>query len=97
MLQRIFGSEDFMSEQQPQGNGWKEKYILDQLKRSSDGIADINLTMIKVRKEITDLKVISLGEIRVELAKLKITAGVWGAIAGAIPSLAAVIWLIFQK
>ena len=64
------------------GNGWRDKFILSELKRNTAGI-----------KALDD----SLGNIQVEIAKLKITAGLWGAAAGAVPTLAAIAYMILNK
>ena len=70
-----------MSETQARGNGWRDKYILSELERNTEGLVNVNKTLVKMQ---------------VEIAKLKLTAGFWGAVAGTVPSLAAVLWLIFN-
>jgi hypothetical protein len=56
------------------GNGWGEyqRLVLAELKRFNDNFETINLTIAKMQ---------------VEIGKLQIKAGVWGAIGGAIPVL----------
>lgn len=71
-----------MPEEQTHGNGWRDKFILSELERNTEGLVNVNATLVTMR---------------VEIAKLKLTAGFWGAVAGAIPSLAAVLWMIFSN
>ena len=37
------------------------------------------------------------GEMKIEIATLKVKAGLWGALAGAIPALVIVIWLVVER
>ncbi len=63
-------------------NGWEEykRLVLEELKTSKES-----------RKEIK----ICLTNIKVEIAKLKVKSGIWGAIAGAIPATVILIfWLL---
>ena len=62
------------------GNGWRDKFILSELERNTKSIKDMDTT---------------LGNVQIEIAKLKITAGLWGAAAGSVPSFLAVLYLIF--
>ena len=69
----------------PNGNSWDEyrKYVIDKLDAHSGHFGE----MFK-----------RLGNIEVEIAKLKIKAGVWGALAGAIPvAITIIVWLIVKK
>ena len=61
---------------EPRANGWPEyqRLVLAELERH-------NAVMVAMN--------IALGEIRVELAMLKIKASIWGALAGMIPVLLA--------
>jgi len=69
----------------PNGNSWDEyrKYVTDKLEEHSE-----NHTEIFTR----------LGKIEVAIATLKVKAGVWGALAGAIPvAITIIVWLIVKK
>ena len=72
-------------------NGWQEykQLVLQQ-------IHDVKLSVAEMDKRITDIRQIDVPAIRVEIAMLKIQAGLWGALAGIIPSLLAVGWIILR-
>jgi hypothetical protein len=67
----------------PPGNGWNEwgKHVLRELERLNDCYDDLK----------TDVS-----NVRIEIAMLKIKAGVWGLIGGAIPVLITVILYLLQ-
>ena len=58
----------------PNGNGWPEyrKFVIAELERQSD----CDATMLGM-----------LGQIRTDIATLKVKAGIWGLAGGAIPLL----------
>jgi hypothetical protein len=64
-------------------NGWLEwgKHVLAELTRQNDAIE-------RVEKEISKL--------HVEIATLKMKSGLWGATAGAIPVVVALIYLLLR-
>jgi hypothetical protein len=64
-------------------NGWHEwsKYVLKELER-------LNACEERIERE--------LREIRTDLATLKVKAGMWGAIAGLIPALAAILYGVMK-
>ena len=71
-------------------NGWSayQKLVLSELEDHSRGLSELAGELKQLRtKDITDIKV--------EIAMLKIKAGLWGAGAGAIPGLIAAfgIWI----
>jgi len=86
-------------------NGWNEwsKHVLAELKRlntcyetlekanSSEHIA-IRDQIIAVKEELKSDISIS----RADIAVLKVKAGLWGAAAGAVPGIIALIWYIVQ-
>jgi len=65
-------------------NGWNEwsRHVLKELDR-------LNGCQGKIEKDIK--------KISVDIATLKVKAGVWGAIAGLIPSVLALIYLLTKK
>lgn len=65
-------------------DGWPEwsNHVLQELKRLS---------------ESNELQTTELSEIRVEIATLKVKSGVWGAAAGAIPSVLVLLYMILSK
>ncbi len=65
-------------------NGWEEykRLVLEELKTSKES-----------RKEIK----LCLTNIKVEIAKLKVKSGIWGAIAGAIPATVILILLLLKN
>lgn len=69
-------------------NGWDsyQKLVLDKLTEHSGSLATLTDEVSELRtKDITDLKV--------EIAMLKIKAGLWGAAAGAVPAALAVMYI----
>ena len=65
-------------------NGWNEyeKLVLAELKRLGDG---------------QDKMIVDVGKNRVEIATLKVKAGIWGAIAGLVPGSAALIVIAIKS
>ena len=64
-------------------NGWKEwsKHVLAELKR-------LNECYEKLDESIQGMKI--------DLAMLKVKSGIWGAIAGFVPSAAALIYILLR-
>jgi hypothetical protein len=73
-----------------QKNGWDsyQKLVLAKLEDHS-GLLDL------LSKEVSELRNKDITELKVEIAMLKIKAGMWGAAAGMIPAGVAValVWL----
>jgi hypothetical protein len=72
--------------------GWGEykRLILQELERLSKEVALLNIKLDNFRSD-------EIAGIKVEVAMLKVKAGVWGAICGAIPAaLAAIAWYLSQ-
>ena len=67
----------------PADNGFSkwENYILKELKRLGDVVIDFNK---------------KLDEINIAIGVLKMKSGIWGAIAGLIPTSIVIIYLIFK-
>ncbi len=67
-----------------EGNGWGEysKLVLQKLQDHETLLKDINEALIQVR---------------VEIAMLKVKSGVWGAMAGAVPSAIAIIFFYMKS
>ncbi len=65
-------------------NGWNEwsRHVLAELKRQNDAIENIEK---------------NLGKISIDIAMLQVKAGVWGAIAGMIPVIIALIVMSLKK
>ena len=63
------------------GNGWSEwqNHVLAELQR-------LNSCIERMEKDVT--------KIHSEIAVLKVKAGLWGALAGAIPGCLALVWVI---
>jgi hypothetical protein len=74
-------------------NGWNEweKKVLSDLQRLTDGQEKTN---DKLDDFITDDFSKFRAEVRTEIALLKMKAGVWGAAAGVIPTVAAILLAI---
>lgn len=70
-----------MAEERKGDDGWNEwkRHVLAEMERLGDG------------QEKMDDK---LKVIHTDIATLKVKAGIWGAIAGFIPSAIAVIWML---
>jgi hypothetical protein len=67
-------------------NGWNEwsKYVLKELERLNDNYEAL-------QKDFTQ----QIQEVKIEIATLKVKAGVWGLIAGAIPvAIALIIYIL---
>jgi len=66
-----------------ESNGWNEwsRHVLSELERNND--------------ELKELRT-ALEGIRVEIATLKVKAGVWGAAAGLIPTIAAGLFFVLR-
>lgn len=72
--------------------GWGEykKLVLQELERLARGIEVLNAKIEGFRND-------DLSALKVEVAMLKVKAGMWGAAAGAVPAaLAAIAWYLSQ-
>ena len=60
-------------------NGWEEwrQYVLRALKDNKSGLENNEAAMQRIEEQLTQL--------RIDVAKLKLRAGTWGLIGGAIP------------
>jgi hypothetical protein len=67
----------------PEANGWNEwsRHVLAELERNNDELKELRS---------------ALEGIRVEIATLKVKAGVWGAAAGLIPTIAAALFIVLR-
>lgn len=76
-------------------NGWHEyaKFVLNELER----LGDCYVTMTEQRKLDYEKASEERANIRIAIAKLQVKAGVWGLIAGLIPSAIAVFWIISSR
>lgn len=77
----------------PEGQGdWGEyrRLILQELQRLHDGINE-------VKSQITALHASEIASIKAEIAVLQIKSGVWGFIAGAVPSAVAIFYIFLSK
>lgn len=66
-----------------QGNGWTQyqKLVLAELERNAEGIKELNEKKDERLKEMN----IQFGEIKIQIAMLKVKAGIWGLMAGMVP------------
>ena len=73
-------------------NGWDsyQKLVLDKLENHAE-----HLGMLE--EEIRSIRTEDIPELKIEIAMLKVKAGAWGAIAGMIPSLAALFYVWFRN
>ena len=69
-------------------NGWNsyQKLVMDKLEEHTDALKDLGV-------EVTSIRVVDIPALQVEIAMLKIKAGLWGATAGAIPGALAVLYV----
>lgn len=77
----------------PEGQGdWGEyrRLILQELQRLHDGISE-------VKNQISSLHSSEIASIKAEIAVLQIKSGVWGFIAGAVPSAVAIAYIFLSK
>jgi len=72
-------------------NGWNDyqKLVLNKLDDHSNSLEDLN-------KEVKSIRITDVPNLQVEIAMLKIKAGIWGAVAGAIPAALAVVYVWLQ-
>ena len=69
----------------PNGKSWEEyrKFVVEKLDTHTDHFGEIFKR---------------LNKIEVDLAKLKIKAGVWGLLAGAIPvAITIIVWIVIKR
>ena len=64
-------------------NGWSkhETHVLEELKRMNKCLEENNKVMMAIQ---------------IDVSALKVKAGIWGAVAGLIPSAAAVVWVLVK-
>lgn len=81
----------YMASKTPQGD-WAEwrTHVLEELKRLSSGVEG-------VKERIDEMNSTELGAIKAQIAVLQVKSGVWGFLAGAIPSAIAVIYMLLHK
>jgi hypothetical protein len=85
--------EAAVSEPGPPAPGWNEYklLVLDQLEKACKKIDDLERKMDTFRAD-------DIANVKVEIALLKQKAGLWGAVAGLIPSvIAALLWWMSHK
>jgi hypothetical protein len=65
-------------------NGWKEwsRYVLKELERLNTSYESLRDDIVKIKQEI---------------ATLKVQAGIWGAIAGAMPVIAMILYKVISN
>lgn len=81
-----------MSEAGLEGWGEYKKLVLRELERLEASVADVG-------RKVDGLQAVNartLAELSVEIAMLKVKAGVWGAVAGAIPAIGALLWVLLK-
>ncbi len=81
---------EFMMPLENEGEfGEYRRLILQELQRSHDGI-------IELKGMINNLSNRDIADIKAEIAVLKFKSGLWGFVAGAIPSAVAVIYAVMK-
>lgn len=77
------------------GNGWDKwaKHVLFELERLNKEMGEMNDKMTSIQGEMNDKMTL----IHIEIAKLKVKAGVWGLVGGAIPTVGIVLVFILGK
>ncbi len=75
----------------PQGD-WGEyrTLILAELKRLNEGIDAVKL-------KVEQLHASDIGNIKAEIAVLKVKAAIWGSVAGAIPAIGTLVYTMVHK
>jgi hypothetical protein len=73
-------------------NGWSrfERVIVYRLDELRDGVSDL-------KKEVRNIREDEIGEIKIDIAMLKVKAGLWGAAFGTIPAAIAVIFVLVVR
>lgn len=61
------------------------------------GITRVNSRIDEVIALITRLQTAELSDIKAEIAVLKVKSGIWGLIGGAIPAVAALLYVVLHK
>ena len=64
--------------------------ILDELKR-------LNLGIEGLREKIDEMHTSEIASIKAQIAVLQFKSGIWGFMAGAIPSIAAAVYVVLHK
>ena len=57
----------------------------------------LNLGIETVNRKIDDLRSADIAEVKAQIAVLQFKSGVWGFLAGAIPSAVAIIYVMVSK
>jgi len=72
-------------------NGWNsyQKLVLDKLDEHSESLKSLG-------DEMNSIRIKDVPALQVEIAMLKIKAGMWGAIAGMVPAALAVVYIWLQ-
>jgi hypothetical protein len=75
-------------------NAWEawSKVILYRLDQQHEDIQKVEKSLGETRKEVEQAKLDITGEI----IRLKMRSGIWGAMAGLIPGVAALIWVALR-
>lgn len=78
-----------------QGNGWTQyqKLVLAELERNAEGIKELNEKKDERLREMNA----QFGEIKIQIAMLKVKAGIWGLMAGMIPVIIALAIQVLKK
>ena len=88
-----------------EGNGWSEwqNHVLAELQRLNACIDKIETSKVCDHKNIQDHLVSVKDELkdaiasnREEIGKLKVKAGIWGALGGAVPVVIALAWMLIH-
>lgn len=79
-----------MAEQGFEGWGEYTRLTARELERLEKALKEANEKLDRIRTDDMSL-------VKVEIATLKVKAGMWGAVAGAIPALVAILWYLFTK
>lgn len=76
----------------PKQGNWGEyrQLVVEELKRLSLGIETVN-------RKIDDLRSADIAEVKAQIAVLQFKSGVWGFIAGAVPSAVAIAYIFLSK
>lgn len=77
------------------GNGdWRvwQKHVLASIRRLEEGVESVEQRSIQNREDV----IVEIGEVKTAIATLKVKAGIWGLVAGAIPVCVALGWFIIK-
>jgi len=75
-------------------NGWNEwaKHVLLTLQEQTEDIHSLEREVSNLRVEL----VRSEGSLKAEISALKVKSGIWGAVGAAIPTVAAVLFIVLK-